>query len=218
MILELLVSILTIGPVAPPAAPTPDLKCPPTHSMPGTPLTSVVVLVDGKIEAVAVPGESTNRVDELIDAESIHGIAIKCWNPDTDELPAPEGMPLILITSKAYAEVQRAAVEEAVAAVLAFEEAHGRAPTGLDEVEMLGRSVDATVGSSASATEGRGAVAYGVSDHGWWIGNAGGPLAYRCSAEKSATTDPEVACEPSYELAKENLRARYERGERGGQT
>lgn len=187
MILESLVSITLLF------AGAADFKCPRTHSMPGMPEEQPVVLIDG-----VVTTSWSTEVTEAIGPESIDGIAIKCWNPDTGALPAREGIQLILITTKELVQTQRSAVEDAVAAVLAFEEAHGRAPEGLDEVEP--------------------GVDYRVTEGGWTVANGGGPLAYRCSAEKAVAAAPVVECDMSYELAKENLRERYERGGDGGGT
>ena len=185
MILEALL-VATVA--VPPAE---AMKCPRTHQLPGYPEDSAVILVDGEVRG------SGPDVAAMLDPEDIEGIEIKCWNPDTDELPASSGIPLILITTRAMKTATMDEVRDAANLVREFAREHGRMPDSVEELDP---------GQASGLELSR------VGD-GWHVSTTG-PRALHCTAQVEAEGDPSVGCRSTYALARRSLREAYERGDR----
>lgn len=176
--------------------PATELKCPRTHSLPGFPDDAAVVLIDGEIR-----GNSLEMDLDELDTDDVSRLAIICWNPETDELPARNGVQLIVITTKGLVDSTRAEIREAIESLRRFSAANHRAPGSLARLDLSSRA--------AARME------YTHSDSGWTVATAG-PRAFVCSASGTDFDGVEVTCQVSHELAKLNLREAY--AQNGGRT
>lgn len=171
-----------------------DVKCPRTHHLPGFPAESAVVLIDGEIQ-----GSNLEWDPDQLDAEDVARVQITCWNPETDELPARNGVQLIVITTKNLEQSTRAEIEDGVASVQRFSDQHDRLPDAIGDLDL----------TAVAATR----LEYTRSESSWTV-TTSGPRAYLCSASGTEGTDADrvdVRCRVSHELAKRNLRDAYER-------
>lgn len=112
----------------------PEFKCPATHRLPGFPERAAAMIIDGEVR-----GNNIDFDPNDLSPEDIGRLEVKCWNPETDAIPASEGVPLIVIWTNSALEDAHSKTLGVAERLQEFEEANGRLPTSL---ETLGPDVD----------------------------------------------------------------------------
>jgi len=169
----------------------PEFKCPATHRLPGFPERAAAMIIDGEVR-----GNNIDFDPNDLSPEDIGRLEVKCWNPETDAIPASEGVPLIVIWTNSALEDAHSKTLGVAERLQEFEEANGRLPTSL---ETLGPDVDGYQ------------IETGV--HGWIL-TAPEVTDLACSISKVTIEAGEgVRCKTVYTLARRSLREALERGQ-----
>lgn len=170
-----------------------DLKCGSTKRFPGVADRTPVMVLDGHV----ITGDPDVML-ATIQPEDLDQVEVSCWNPDTDEMPARDGVPVILITTLQAVEDAQADIRFLLNSIRGFEAAESRLPASLEELGLTGFVADR--------------FEYVLSGVTAEIRTAG-PRAHHCTISGDLVDDARLWCEPSLSLAKANLRAVYERGD-----
>ena len=155
--------------------------------LPGHAEDDPVVLLDGVI--IERPVELS---DLGVEPDRIARIAIRCWNPETDELPARSGVQLILITTKPAVEAAEARTADAVRKLEAFTHEHGALPATV---------ADLGTGFRSHTLE--------RQKQGWTL-TTGDLDGFVCSARALPDTEVQISCVNTYSVDKRALRAAWE--------
>ena len=109
----------------------PGLKCPRTHSLPGFSEDDVAALIDGQLQKIS-PGE--NVMDD-IDPSEVDRLEVTCWDPETDEIPARRGVPLVIVVTKQGLANAESAMLRAVKSVRSFVSERAELPSSIDVLD-----------------------------------------------------------------------------------
>ena len=167
--------------------PDPALKCSRTRSLPGYVEGDIALVLDGELHKTSV----RENVMSEIDPSEVESIQVTCWDPDTDKIPAPRGVPVMLVTTKSGLAQAEASMRSALRRVRSFVAARAERPNSAD---VLGPAL----------------VGYSISHQaGVWTLTSTPLHGHVCVATDQHVVEVEAECEAAASAAQPALRAAW---------
>lgn len=167
----------------------PTLKCPGTQRLPGFAEDQIAVVVDGEIRKHTSGG---GPLEDLQPA-NVHRLDVTCWNPDTGEIPATAGVPVIVVVTRSALAEAESAMRRATRSVRSYIAVRAELPSSIEVLDP--RLVGYSIGSRA----------------GPWTLTSPAQYGHVCTATQRDIAEDTTGCRDIFSPVAQVLREAWER-------